>query len=301
MKLFACLRHSLVLLFLLISPLVQAADKGRLPLWEAHNELGTIYLYGSVHVCDAHCFPLPEAIMSRLRASDTLVVELDPRTPAAQEKLVQAAMLPPGQTLPQLMTQNDWRELESAVRGLGVPPESLTQMRPWMASAVLTLLIAQQNGLTPESGIDVTLMSYADKNKIKLEELETFDEQIAALNAGTEREQRTALRELATMVRQKKLGGLLKEMLDAWKTGDSLKLDRLMRVGMPAGSSMEKAMFSQRNIRMAERIEAHMKQDPRARFVVVGVGHLVGANSVPEILTKHGYSVRQISADELAQ
>lgn len=296
---FACLRRSLVLLLLLISPLVQAADKGRLPLWEARNELGTIYLFGSVHVCNASCFPLSEAVTSRLRASDTLVVELDPRTPALQDKLVAAAMLPPGQTLPQLMTANDWRELESAVRALGVPPESLTQMRPWMASTVLSLLIAQQNGLTPESGIDVTLISYADKNKMKLEELETLDEQITAMNAGTEREQRTALRELATMVRQKKLGGLLRDLVEAWKTGDSLKIDRLMRVGMPAGSSMEKAVFSQRNIRMAERIEARMKQDPRARFVVVGVGHLVGANSVPEILSKHGYSVRQISADDL--
>ncbi|WP_018609235.1 TraB/GumN family protein [Uliginosibacterium gangwonense] len=300
MNLFACLRNSLVLLFLLISPFVQAADKGRLPLWEARNELGTIYLYGSVHVCNASCFPLPEAVISRLRASDTLVVELDPRAPALQEKLVAAAMLPPGQTLPQLMTTNDWRELESAVRGLGVPPESLTQMRPWMAGTVLSLLIAQQNGLTPESGIDVTLIAYADKNKIQLEELETLDEQITAMNAGTDREQRTMLRELATMVRQKKLAGLLKDIVEAWKTGDSLKLDRLMRVGMPAGSSMEKALFTQRNARMAERIEAHMKQDPRARFVVVGVGHLVGANSVPEILSKHGYSVRQISADDLA-
>lgn len=289
------LRNGLFLLALLLSPLVQAGESSRLPLWEAVGKEGTVYLFGSVHVCNNECFPLPAAVTKRVEASQSLVVELDPRTPALQEKLVNAAMLPADQNLAKSMPASEWQNLSAALRQLGVPAENFTQMRPWMVETVITLLVAQQNGMNPDQGVDVNLITEAGQANRPVEELETLDEQIEAISAGTEKEHQEALHELATMVRQQKLAGYLQSLIRAWKQGDTAQIDKLMRLGMPSGSSMEQAIFTVRNERMAERIDQKMKASPHTRFVVVGVGHLVGKNSVPNLLAKRGYRVRQLT------
>ena len=62
---------------------------------------------------------------------------------------------------------------------------------------------------------------------------------------------------------------------------------------LPPDTEIARALIERRNLRMAERLNSKM-QDRRSRFVVVGVGHLVGPQSIPALLAKRGYRVRQL-------
>jgi len=290
-------RKCLVLVFCAWSVLAQAANEP-LPLWEASRpDGGTVYLFGSIHVCNTSCFPLPDAALKRLDASKLLVVELDPQRPEAQEKLMAAAMLPGGQRLSARLSDADWRSVKSAAAGLGMPAESLDVMQPWMVSMFLSLLGAQQAGYDVSQGIDLAFMQRAGERGLALEELENVDIQIAALSAGSESEQREALRLTANQLQAGRMRTYLEAMVLAWKSGDLATLIRLMREDMPANSTLSRALIEDRNATMAARIAQRM-QDGRTRFVVVGVAHLLGNEGIPGLLAKRGYRVRQLRHDD---
>lgn len=290
------MRWWLALCLVLASTQVLAAG-GRLPLWEASNARGTVYLFGSIHVCNAGCFPLPEAALRRLDASKTLVVELDLQRPEAQTKLMAAALLPAGQRLSSRLPEADWGALQGAAAGLGLPGGALENMQPWMAGMLLSLTGAQQAGYEVSQGIDLALMRRASAQGLGLEELESIDIQIAALSAGSEREQREALRLTVSQLQAGSMRPILEAMVRAWQTGDAVALSRLIREGMPSGSSLSRALIEDRNAHMAATIAQRM-QDGRTRFVVVGAAHLVGAEGIPALLAKRGYRVRQLRAGE---
>ena len=75
-----------------------AAAKGPLYLWELSDARGELqaWLYGTIHVCDAACFPLPANVQKALAAADSLALELDPSDPLLARRLGEAALLPAG-------------------------------------------------------------------------------------------------------------------------------------------------------------------------------------------------------------
>jgi uncharacterized protein len=60
-----------------------------------------------------------------------------------------------------------------------------------------------------------------------------------------------------------------------------------------ASQRFYKRLLDDRNIGMADKI-AKMAQRGEKAFVVVGAGHLVGANSVVELLSQSGFKVKQV-------
>lgn len=292
MKNFPSLKSWLTLGLVFFAALAQAAD--RLPLWEAQSAQGTLYLFGSIHVCKASCFPLPGAALKRLKGSQALVVELDPQNPEVQTKLLMAAQLPAGQSLEKLLSSGDWRAFKDTSAQLGMPVEVLAGMQPWMAGTVLTLMAAQRSGFETAQGVDLALMAEAAESGLPLEELETAEEQIAAFSAGGAEAQRKSLRQSVDLLHSGRLAPYLEHLLQAWRAGDASRLQSLLAETLPPDTEIARALIERRNLRMAERLDRKM-QDRRPRFVVVGVGHLVGPQSIPALLAKRGYRVRQLS------
>ena len=63
-------------------PTARTSAAQKTPMWEVRvkGELGAVvYLLGSVHVCRATCYPLPQNLLQRFDSARVLAVELDPR------------------------------------------------------------------------------------------------------------------------------------------------------------------------------------------------------------------------------
>ena len=86
---------------------------------------------------------------------------------------------------------------------------------------------------------------------------------------------------------------ILTEMTDAWKTGDTKKLDELILDAMRQFPQIHKKLLIDRNKEWAAKIEKLLAEGKNL-FVVVGAAHLVGKDSVVDLLSRKGLKVPQM-------
>lgn len=87
----------------------------------------------------------------------------------------------------------------------------------------------------------------------------------------------------------------LADLFNAWADGDAAAIDReingRLRDEMP---TLYDILIVERNTAWTERLEQVM-DEPGVVMVVVGAGHLAGADGVPTMLAARGYAVEQVS------
>lgn len=270
------------------------ADK--LLLWQVTAPGVTAYLFGSLHVCSAECYPLPRAVVAALDRADTFALELDPSAPEVHRRVIERALYAEGDGLDKHIPPQMLADLEAAMAKIGAPFEPMLRMRPWMAGTTLGLIAAMQSGYKPDHGIDLWLMSRAQAQRKTIVALETADQQIDSMDKLAPEDQALLLRQSIRLIADDSLKDIFRRMIEAWRRGDAEQLDRLMRAGLenePRAERLFDSILVQRNAGMATRIEELIAQR-RSLFVVVGAGHLAGRGSLPELLRAKGYGVRQL-------
>ena len=104
---------------------------------------------------------------------------------------------------------------------------------------------------------------------------------------------------LAQTLEGLKSGDTLREtagMIAAWKSGDAEGLAKILQeaASKDVGSKkLMKLLLDDRNQGMAKKILGLLEEGKKL-FIVVGAGHLSGANSIIELLEKQGLEVKQI-------
>jgi uncharacterized protein len=288
--------HALWSACVALLPALAHADS-RVSLWEVRGDKATVYLYGSIHMCRASCYPLPASVLRRFDAAPTLAVELDPYRPEVQWGMQQAGVLPLGQRLTDLLGADDTAQLNRVLAELNLPPAAFATMQPWMAGTMIGLVAAQRAGLQVERGIDLWLVDRARRQGKAVAELETVERQIASLQAGGLAEQIEGLRMVMSQWRAHRLGPYFDELVRAWQAGDAKRVDALMREAGGSDERWRTALLDERNKEMSAKI-ADWLETGHPTFVVVGVGHLAGTGSLVELLAQRGYSVRQLHAND---
>lgn len=285
-----------VWVWLLWLALGSAQAAGGLYLWEVRGSEASIHLFGSVHLCRADCFPLPAPAIAAFERAHFLAVELDPEKPEVQEALLRGSMYGDGDSLERHASGDLVRALREATAGLGVPPDALLRMKPWMAGTTLTVLGALRAGYKADEGIDLWFLKRARDQGKAVVELETVEQQLASLDALPSADQERILVQAVALVRDGGLGGYLDGLLAAWRSGDSEAVYRLSQAGIEDGAAAQRmleAMLVERNRGMTQRI-VRLMATRRPGFVVVGALHLAGAHSIVEMLRGRGYEVRQV-------
>jgi uncharacterized protein YbaP (TraB family) len=271
----------------------------RVYMWEARGHGGVAYLFGSVHLCRADCFPLPAPVVRAADGASVLALELDPEQPGVQESLLARAMYPPGQDMQQDLSPQSLAALKAALAKAGIPAELVMKMRPWMAGMTLTLLGAMQMGYEAEHGIDLWLLRRARERGKPVIELETVDEQIASLEALPREQQADLLLQAVALAQEGSLGRYVDALVGAWRTGDPERVYELSRQGLDSEAAAERllaGLVDRRNRVMASRIADAVARHGKV-FVVVGALHLAGRDSILERLRAAGFEVRQVPAD----
>ena len=274
-----------------------ATAKGPLYLWEVADGRGDVraWLYGTIHVCDAACFPLPAGVREALDAADSLALELDPEDPALGPGLARAAPLPAGRRLDDLLPAGLRPRLAAVLGQVGVPAEAAQRLQPWMVSTLLTLRAAQIAGYGTEQGVDLWLARKARSRGLPLWALETVGRQIEALGAGGEAAQVASLVDVVELIERNEAEPYFRSMLDAWRRGDAEELDRLMReeATSEAMAPMLAELLDRRNREMVDTIVAALQPGKRP-FIAVGAGHFGGVKGLLAMLADKGFRIRQV-------
>ena len=284
------------LLFIFATNTATAANDRGL-LLEAHKDKKTVYLLGSIHLADQSFYPLRKTIEKAYQESDALVVEADviamESDPVLQQKVMLESLYPPGQQLKDHIPPEVYARLQQWLHDRQIPEANFNRMRPAIAMITLSLIEMQARGLDPKAGIDRHFLNQAHKEGKTILELESVLQQIQMLNSLEKPE----LYLQQTLDQVSEMDSFVPRITSAWKSGDQEAIHELViQEGLdehPEFAPLFELLFYQRNREMAEKIQALSRQHDTL-FVVVGAGHLVGAQSITELMEKSGYSIEQI-------
>ena len=263
-------------------------------LWKAQLGASTVHFLGSVHVAKPELYPLDARIEAAFAASDVLVLELDldAATQArAAQRMLELGQLPPGVRLRDVVKPATWQLLlETEQRG-GVELFGLKAFRPWFVALALTTQSLQKQGFLAEQGIDEHFRRAAE-GRLRIEALETVDQQLSLFTSLTPDAEETLLRQ--TLEEMEHYGEQLDASFELWHTGDAQELDRLLLAPMrSAYPALFAQLFSERNQGMLAKL-TQLTEQPGRYFVVVGAGHLVGAGGIVDLLRGRGIVAQQL-------
>jgi len=264
------------------------------PLWEIEGTVNRIRLLGSVHFLRAEDHPLPHVINDMYREADVIVMELtlDTIGPTELQRVNQElAVDPQGRNLNELIGAGAWREAQSLATAIDIDLNMLQPFEPWFAALQITQLRLLQLGYDGSFGIETTITRKARADHKPLRELETLDEQLRALDTLPAKAQKTFL--LQTLEEAGSLTDNLETIVTAWKQGDIETLGKLLLEGMDEQPEVYDQLLVQRNRRWTKAI-MDMTNDSQDYLIIVGALHLIGEDSVQNMLGKAGIQTRRL-------
>ena len=274
-----------------------AAFAGDAPaMWRLKDADSEIYLFGTFHVLPANVQWATPAFDAAMEETETTITEADVTSPEAQAAMLglvqKYGLNPQGVTLSSTLGPERAAEIERIAASLGVPMATLEPFRPWLALISLASMAMQSAGFDPASGVESVVIKQAAAQSDKIEYFETAEEQIKIL-AGLDDEEMLANFDV-TIEQFDDFKALTEGMLASWKTGDlgALEADILapLRDTSPAAF---RDLIVARNESWVAKI-ADIMEGEGDYFIAVGAGHLIGEDSVVDLLGERGFPVERV-------
>lgn len=260
------------------------------PVWTVRDADSTLVLFGSVHVLPADLDWRPDALDTALAHADDLWFEtpVDTANDAEASAAAQAkGYLPEGQSLSALLTPEGRTRLDRVCGRLGISPAGVDRLRPWYADVTLGVVALMQQGATVTTGVERTLANAAPGAKRRA--FETSTDQIGFFADAPLADQLASLEDTLKQIDEDP--AYYDRLIDAWARGDTKAIEDLGLTSMKQVSVyLYDRLIVQRNRRWVETITERMKGSGET-VIVVGVGHLVGPDSVPALLRARGFAV----------
>ncbi len=245
----------------------------------------TSFIYGTLHSRDARAFKLQDSTLFFFERCDLIAGELVlEEIKRMSPSLTNAMLLPSGRSLEALYSKREYKLVAATLKErLGPLAPLCTKLRPFY---ILTMLTEMEMNGDSATMLDAWLQEYAVQRGKKVIGLETVAEQLGAVQQIPLTEQ---ARLLFQVLREKDTRSSTTAALDAYAAHDLNALMALMEHDeLPEHA--DKALLLERNVRMAERLDAQISAGKRV-FAAVGAAHLPGQEGILQLLRNGGYAV----------
>ncbi len=261
------------------------------PMWIVKDADSELVLFGSVHVLPVELDWQPPRLSSALRKADDVWFEL-PIDPATQSRVAQIALekglLPKGVHLRQKLSAAARARLDRVAVRAGIRSEQLEPFKPWLAEASLSVADFHQQGARAQEGVEQVLSTQLGPD-VQRRAFETPEQQIDVLANVSEAEQIVSFED--TLKRMDEEPDTYETLISSWMAADLAALEREALLPVREQTpKLYKALIRDRNQRWIEVIKNRLAGHGRT-VVIVGVGHLLGKEGVPERLRRLGYQV----------
>jgi uncharacterized protein YbaP (TraB family) len=265
-----------------------------LPLWEISGTKNQIRLLGSVHFLRSSDYPLPAKIDKSYKSADIIIMELDlgSMNPLETATVMQSmAMDPNGRSLSDALGKKSYATAKRQAGQLDIDLDAMQTYEPWYAALEITQLRLQQLGFDPSQGIEVHFLIRAISDGKELGGLETIQEQLEAMDSLPPDAQKLFL--MQTLEDAGEIPDVLDDLIVAWRAGDTDSMERELVDGMQDQPELYEQLLVQRNENWSRQIAA-FADDSKDYLIIVGAMHLVGEDSVLQMLDDMGYSSKQL-------
>jgi uncharacterized protein YbaP (TraB family) len=276
-----------------VALVARAAEPGPL-LWQIQTASGEVLLLGSVHMLRAQDYPLAGAIEAAYERADRVVLELDLATldpVQMQLSLRRLGMAEEGDSLETLMGPDSWRKATALAEELGVELVRLAAAKPWYAALTIANLEMIRLGFRPEHGIEQHFARLCLQDDKPIHGLETLDYQLGIFNDMALADQRRLL--LQTLEDATRMEADMDGLIETWNRGDVERLGELLGEGFEEYGSLYETLVVRRNRQWLPTVESWAER-AGTTLVVVGALHLVGEDSLIEMLRTQGHRVRRL-------
>jgi uncharacterized protein YbaP (TraB family) len=287
------------LFFFAFGPAVAAeqnATPNRGALFKVQQGGHTLYLFGTIHVGSKDFYPLEPRLAGLLKNAPALALEIDPLgDPQQLARAVQQHGLA-AKGAPALAPA--WRQrLDRLLQQYNIEPQTVAAMKPWLLASLLTVSEFAAQGYEASLAVDAHLSKQAHDAGQKIVELESADSQMALFDQMSAAEQLVFLQEAIEGIEDKEQAYQAREIADAWRHADVKALEALALKAEQdqtfSGRFVQKVLLDGRNPTLADGMVKLMARENNS-VAAIGVLHLIGKTSVPELLRKRGLTVERI-------
>jgi uncharacterized protein YbaP (TraB family) len=252
-----------------------------------------VYLLGSIHVLRPADYPLAPAVLQAYGSAKSLLMEInldEIDSEQVQAQMLSGATLADGKSLPDILGQRRYARAESLARELGVELPMFDQFAPWFVAEAISQLQLMQLGFQPQSGVEMYFLERARSDGKSVAGLESVHDQIALFESLPMDTQAQYL--IASLEQAHELPKQVDDMVRAWQRGDTAWFERQLQSEFGNDPVLYQSFLIARNRKWIPKIEALLDQD-KNYLVIVGTGHLVGHDSVIDLLKKDGVGATQ--------
>lgn len=264
-------------------------------LYVARDADSTMYLFGTLHIRRPGAPWGGERAQAALSEAEEIWTEMEisPESEALVQSLaLQHGLAEPGRPLSSYFTPEENARIAAVAQRLGVQPQMLEAMKPWLAGITLAVLPMIQAGYDPNAGADRLIDAYGDANGKTMRAFETAEEQVLMLAGLSDEEQRQML--LDALDEAEEGAGEIERMAAAWESGDLTTLERLVIEEMRAEyPEFYDVLLVRRNNAWVAALADEL-EGAGVDFVAVGAGHMLGEDGVIAQLRARGYAVERV-------
>jgi len=275
--------------------LLSTAAWGDPAAWHVRGENADLWLLGSVHYLRDQDYPLPAVVDDLYRRADTLVMELDLDDLdllAVQGSFMMAGVLPESSSLRNVVDPEIYDLTATRAAELGLPITLLERLEPWLVALTLTDMGMSKLGYQANQGLEQYFLRRAQADGKEVLGLESLDDQIGIFDALSWEDQEALLMQSLTDLQAPDEN--MTRLLDAWRDGSLDELAEELRADFEDLPDLEIALVSARNQRWIGELE-QLLRDGGSYLVVVGALHLVGEDSVVELLAERGLDITRVN------
>jgi uncharacterized protein len=267
-------------------------------LWKVTGSKGVVYLFGTIHIGKPDFYPLPAIVEDSFKHADTLVEEIKPEaTDAAlmSRWVTEHGFYPGSDTIGNHLSETTISHLAIYLKQkTWQEQQAIAKMRPSAIASMIEGEDQKRLGLDSANGLDKHFLTEAEGSHKSVEALETLASHLQLLSDMANEVEDDFL--LQTLAESQKPVSYLEMVIDAWRTGDSEKLQDLLSQNVrdyPQIKPLMKKLLDDRNDVMAKKIEQFLSTN-KTYFVAVGSAHMVGDSGLVNQLRQMQFKVEQL-------
>jgi hypothetical protein len=271
----------------------KGSSTGKHSAWVLQGANSTVTLLGSVHVLKKEHYPLPDVFESAFSNANVVVFETEiagMNESAAQQKMMARAILPEGTSIKDHLSEETYSALKKRLEQSRLPEAVISRMKPGFAMVTLVVLEIQRLGYRADMGMDQYFYTRAKQQGKDIRWLESVDFQIGLICDLTDEEGDSVVKSTLDDLSEAKTK--FEALLKAWQTGDEANLEELLNETNRQEPGLMKKLITDRNASWVSKIESYAR-GTNDTAVIVGAAHLVGEQSVLDMLRQRGWEVTQ--------
>lgn len=270
-----------------------------------------LYLFGSIHAAKEDLYPFPDYVINAYKDSDAIAVEFDIIEYASdlksQLEFAQKMVLQDGKSIIDYIGKDTYEKAVTILKNAKLYSNFYYTYHPVMWYSLLSNAMVADAKLDTNYGVDSHIIRKAKEDNKDIIELESFDYQMNMLLDVDSNIMSLMILGIVEIYDESVKN--MEELYDSYSKGDLDKLKKLLHEDseIPDGIKInddEKKLLEKmeefnykflngRNKGMFEKLNEYYNSGKNV-FCTVGSAHIIGEESVIDLLKAEGYNIKQV-------